>query len=175
MSRREEVISAIKSIIEIINKNAEEGITTEWGENDNKESWRKKWDTYWVRWREVQALMDKAHQAYCKQYIEGLIDSNLIRVLYPKNTYGSNFIEGTLIGYLDGYDVQILSSKGGKVKRNIARVVTEDLMKKKYKNGWDALDDWLNNNNTRVSKNFWIIVQRAYDNNKIPRTWQKYA
>ena len=175
MGRRESVISAIKGIIEIINKNAKEGITTKWGENDTQESWSKKRGTYWDRWDEVESLMNKAHHAYCKQYIEGLIDSNLTRVLYPKNPHGDNFIEGTLIGYLDGYDVQILSPKGGKVRRKIARVITEDLMNKTYKNGWDALDDWLSNKNTRVSKNFYSVVRKAYDNNKIPRTWQKYA
>lgn len=173
MNKRDTIIESVKSIIKIINKNINEGITDKRDEND-AESSKKRLHIWRDRWEEVENLVKKANEAYSKDYVENLIRENKTRVLYPKRSTGASYEEGTLVKYLDNFYVQIRTSKGGLVRRFLRRVATEDLLNRKYKDGFDALEDWLSPDRCYVPGKFYFAVWKAYQDSKIPRTWQKY-
>lgn len=134
----------------------------------------ERYHIWWSRWREIENLVKKADEAYSKNYVKNLIMKNKTKVLYPKKSTGVSYEEGTLVKYLDNFYVQIRTPKGGLVRRFIRGVITEDLLNSKYKDGFDALENWLSLDRCYVPGDFYFAVWRAYRDSKIPRTWQKY-
>ena len=167
MTRRNDVIEAVKGIIEIINKNINEGITGEWDRANQAESFRK-FKIRQNREEEINNLIAKADDAHCRVIFEKIIESGKTRVLYQKRRPYGTMVYGTMIKYLGNKQVLIKTEKGGLVKRNIGVVMTENPMDK-------TIGDFVSYNRGHMPITFYYAVHKAYRDNKIPKTWQKYV
>jgi len=161
MTRRDDVIKAIKGIIEIIEKNIDDGLDESVLRNSVHGEWA---NVYQKRREEVERLQAEADDAHCRAYFTNLIESGKTKTIYQKRL-GSYFVDGTLVKYLGDKMVLIRSEKGGLVKRHVERTCEPGL----------TLEQWLDYNRTHISIELHYVISRAYKQSKIPKTWLKYA